>query len=365
MKVLHLSGARSWGGNEQQLVLLISELKSLGVKNVVFGVPNSLLEKYCLQHQISFIPCKSDKLNRRVNYKYLKQIINTNKPEVLHLHTSDSVTVFYLSDLFYRLKIPVVFSKKGVSRKTSFLSRIKYNYKNIDRIICVSETVKNHFKSVLKPVNHPKLVVVYDAVKKPVYKQTLDLKKTYNISPDKFLIGNIANHTVAKDLFTFINVANFLINGLKFTNVHFIQIGDFSHRTEQYKMLVKEYQLEEYITFTGFLHDASCYLPQCKLFLLTSEREGGPTSVIEAFSFKTPVVSTQVGVVNEMIENGINGFICPIKDYKELAKKCKILILDDELQKDFAVRSYRKYESFFTSKKLASDTLTIYNNLIH
>lgn len=44
--------------------------------------------------------------------------------------------------------------------------------------------------------------------------------------------------------------------------------------------------------------------------LITSDNEGIPTSSIEASLYSIPVVSTDVGSIREVIEDGINGFIC-------------------------------------------------------
>ena len=72
MKVLHISGARSWGGNEQQLVYVIQELKKVGVESFIFGVENFELHNYAINNGINFISCKDKKLNKIKNYFYLK-----------------------------------------------------------------------------------------------------------------------------------------------------------------------------------------------------------------------------------------------------------------------------------------------------
>ena len=64
MKILHISGAKGWGGNEQQLMYLIPELDKLNVDNLVFGLENSMLQKQCNAKKIKFIQVKSRKLNK-------------------------------------------------------------------------------------------------------------------------------------------------------------------------------------------------------------------------------------------------------------------------------------------------------------
>ena len=368
MNVLHISGARSWGGNEQQLLYLTEELYQKGINQFLFGYENSILSKRLQNDAVKQILIPYVKPYKKSYRKSLKNILDTNEIDIIHLHTSDAVTGYVITDLLFNLDVKTVFSKKGISRKTSFLSKYKYNYKNIHKIICVSKVVENHFKEVLYKSRHHKLCVVYDAVRLQAEgdcKVTfVDLKASLNLSDKIFLIGNIANHTDAKDLETLIRTLHHLIYELKITNVYLAQIGSFSKRTEELKALVKQLHLDSYITFFGFKQDASGFMPQFNMFLMTSQREGGPTTVLEAFSQKIPVVSTKVGVVVEAIEDGINGFSTNVGNYKKLAKKIKRLWSNNELQQTFATRSYSKFQKNFTVEQLGKETLKVYQEVL-
>ena len=368
MKVLHLSGARSWGGNEQQLADIVPELEKLGVDNYVFGVKNSPLHKYYVDSSVIFICCKEEKLNKFKNYSYLKKIVKELKPDIIHMHTSDSVTVFTISDLLYRLKTPGVFSKKGMGNSMSILSTYKYNYKNIKKIICVSEYVKKSMeKLVMKPKNFNKLEVVFDGVN--IHRSNEDssyfnLRKEYGIASDTYLLGNIANHTKAKDLYTLIKAIHHLVYELGFNTIKCLQFGEFTSITEDLKQLLIEYKLLNHFIFVGFKSNVMSLLPQLDVFLMSSEREGGPTSVLEAFYKKVPVVSTRVGVLPDVITNGENGFLVDVYDFEEMARKIKMLLLDKELQSQFTEASFHIFNEKFHSTIVATETLNVYNKLV-
>ena len=204
MKIVHISGANGWGGNEQQILYIIPELEKLNVENVVFGIENSILQQQCLENSIPFIPVKDRKLNKRKNYSFLSKTIKDYRPDIVHLHTSDSLTFFMVAKILYSLKVRAVFSKKGMGVSGSFLSTIKYNYVGINSIICVSKKVQESFGQILSNKNKAKTVVIHDCVSLEIknLKSTLNLREKYNISSDSFIVGNIANHSAAKDLFT-------------------------------------------------------------------------------------------------------------------------------------------------------------------
>lgn len=362
LKVLHISGARSWGGNEQQLLDLIYELNIRNVENLVLGVSGSPLENACKQNNIQFISSKKNKLNKFVNYKYLQQITQEIKPDVLHLHTSDSLTTFVISDMLYKLKIPAVFSKKGMGRSSSFLSKFKYNYKKLSAIICVSEKVKTEFSEILSSENKEKLTVIYDGISLSRIKEA---EQSIFPKKDSPLIGHIGNHVRAKDLPTLINMMNVLVNELGEKNVHLVQMGEFKDEiTHELKKMVNQYKLDEHISFTGFLSDASSYLGQFDIYVMSSAREGLPLTIYEAFYKKVPVVSTKAGGIPELISDGENGYLVDVGDYRNLALKTKELLHNQEKRKAFSNSAYQHFVNNYTSEKCALDTLTLYKKMI-
>lgn len=365
MKVLHISGAKGWGGNEQQLIDMISELKKSGVENIVFGVDESVLQKECSDIGTTFIRCKKNKLNKFLNYKYLKQIIKDIKPDVIHLHTSDSLTVFTLSDMLYGLKTPAVFSKKGMGKSSSLLSKFKYNYKNISAVICVSQKVQTEFSQILTPKKRNKLIVIYDGIsvtriKEPEY----NLKDSLKIEKNKTIIGNIANHVKAKDLPILISAMNELVNVLNNKNIHLIQIGYLNDKiTPEIKMLIEKYNLQNHITLVGFLENASSFISQFELYVMSSEREGFPLTIYESFCNKIPIVSTKAGGIPEIVKDGENGFLAEVKDYKALAEKINYLVYNQDLKTEFAQRAYDLFVSNYTTSHCALKTLELYKSI--
>ena len=367
MRVLHLSGSKShWSGNEQQLSDLIDNLNELGVKNYIFCYESSAIEKYAKAHNIEVFPQERYGIYSPKLAKQLRNCIKENQIDVLHIHTSNFLTVFMVADLLYRLKIPTVFSRKGFSEKSSFLSALKYNYKNIDRTICVSGAVKEGLKNFVKPENHHKLRVIYDGIRMDLPKEDApeNLREKYNLSLDTILIGNIANHVPAKDLVTLLNTVHQLVNILKINNVHFIQIGKKTDHTEEYIKLAKELNVEKYITFTGQISNAKNYIPQLDIFFMSSQSEGLPLTIYESFLAKKPVVSTKAGGIPEAITNGENGFLCEIKDAECLARQLELLVKDASLREKMAENAFKVLIDKFDAKKCASETYHLYQEVI-
>ncbi|MCK0199842.1 glycosyltransferase family 4 protein [Ornithobacterium rhinotracheale] len=366
MKVLHLSGSKHhWSGNEQQLADLIENLSALGVENHILCYENSEIQKYALKKGIKVCALPRKSIYSPSLARALRDYIRREHIEVIHAHTSNFLTLYLVADLLFSLKTPTVFSRKGFSEKSSFVSRYKYNYKNIDATICVSGAVRENLKQFVKPENHHKLRVIYDGIKvESSQKEMPDLRQKYQIPQDAFLLGNIANHVPAKDLETLVRTMDYLIHTLGKENVYCVQIGKETEFTPALKALAKELNVDRQLIFAGQIAEAKYYLPQFNAFVMSSQSEGLPLTVYESFLNKIPVVSTKAGGVAEAITDAENGLICEIKDHQTLAQKINTLIENPNLKQEYAEKAYEVLLEKFDAKLCAKNTKDLYQEAI-
>jgi glycosyltransferase involved in cell wall biosynthesis len=138
------------------------------------------------------------------------------------------------------------------------------------------------------------------------------------------------------------NVQN-LINTLhKLENVSRLKlviVGDGPYR-EKLEELVNSLNLNYKVLFLGKKNHEEIVevLNSTDIFVNPSYVEGLPHSVLEAGSIGIPIIASNVGGTNEVIENGFNGFLIEPDDINDLIKKLEKLINDDELRKEFSRR---------------------------
>lgn len=84
------------------------------------------------------------------------------------------------------------------------------------------------------------------------------------------------------------------------------------------------------IIFSGSLPEWDCIkrLKASRLFLLTSVHEGTPTAVMEAISIGLPVLTTNVGGIDSVVKNGINGYIIDSNNPSDFSNKLIELLAD-------------------------------------
>jgi glycosyltransferase involved in cell wall biosynthesis len=83
---------------------------------------------------------------------------------------------------------------------------------------------------------------------------------------------------------------------------------------------------------------------QTDIFLMSSILEGQPQSLVEAMAYGCPIVTTSVGGIPELIQDGVNGLLCPPKNPECLAKKVITLIEEPTLRERLGQTARHSYE---------------------
>jgi len=92
-------------------------------------------------------------------------------------------------------------------------------------------------------------------------------------------------------------------------------------------------------------------------------REGLPKALLEAAACGLPIVTTDAIGCREVVRNGDNGLLVPMRDTQALAKALRILISDADLRRRMGKQSRARAESEFSAEQVISETLAVYRSL--
>lgn len=121
---------------------------------------------------------------------------------------------------------------------------------------------------------------------------------------------------------------------------------------------------EGYIKWLGFQKDIKTILEQCHIMAFPSYyREGVPKSLIDVCAVGRPIVTTNSIGCKDVVDDGVNGFLVPIKDSEALADKLRILIEDKDLRIKMGKASRQKAEQEFAIEKVVQKHLAIYDQV--
>jgi glycosyltransferase involved in cell wall biosynthesis len=359
--IVHISTAKSWRGGERQLVYLYEELDKKGVNQTIVCAKESVLEAYCKDTKKKYISL-SKRTSFDIFFAYqLKKISNRleGTHKVIHTHDSHAHTFAVLSSILFKNNLPIVVSRR-VDFKVgdNFLSLFKYNYSGVKKIICVSDAVKEITSKSIKDQNT--LITIYDGIYFRGIKGKNKLRQEFNISPDHYLIGNVAALAIHKDYYTFIDVAFIAIQkGIKAT---FFIIGEGSEK-EKIRAYIVVKKMSEHILMTGFRNDIDEISPELDVFLITSETEGLGSSILNAMECGVAVVATEAGGIPEIVKHEETGLLAPVKQPQLIAEQLLRVLSNKELKDRLIANASKKLSNFYAST-MASLTANVYEEVL-
>ncbi len=169
-------------------------------------------------------------------------------------------------------------------------------------------------------ISEERIFILPNVINMDEYGPDSSVKKEYDIA----FIGRL---TYVKRLDIFFRVISEVVKEIPKLRVAMIGDGEDIDKS---KSLVKELNLENNVEFLEFREDIKMLLNKTKVLLLTSESEGMPSVIIEAMACGVPVISSDVGDIGDIVEDGLNGFLVEKFD-DVLSYKTKIIkILSDK-----------------------------------
>lgn len=127
---------------------------------------------------------------------------------------------------------------------------------------------------------------------------------------------------------------------------------------------LKAMLIDGYITWIGNQTNMYPVYVDSDIVVLPSYREGLPKSLIEACAVGRPIVTTDVPGCRECVDEGVNGYLVPLKSVEELAEAIEKLLLDADLRKRFGVASRKKAEDEFSIENVIEKTFGIYETIM-
>lgn len=128
-------------------------------------------------------------------------------------------------------------------------------------------------------------------------------------------------------------------------------IGDGPEK-DNMQRLTRDLDITENVVFFGWIQSPQKLYKKSKIFVLSSNWEGFPLTLIEAMMNHIPVIATNCEFgPSEIIGRNKYGFLVPMKDEKSLADKIVRLLKNDEMRKRYTIAGYER------SKKYVQDTM--------
>lgn len=184
----------------------------------------------------------------------------------------------------------------------------------IDKRVCISQGLRKHMiaKVGSDNGNAERFATIYNGIDFTRYKDAGLLKgrfkSKYNLSKDVKLISFIARFSDEKDPLLFVDVAQRVLKANPGAAIKFIMAGD-GHLFKRVEANIRKLGLEKNFLLTGMLDNIGELLADTYLLLVVAINEGIPITVMEAMAMNVPVISTIVGATEEVLKDGVHGYL--------------------------------------------------------
>ncbi len=219
----------------------------------------------------------------------------------------------------------------------------KFVYPKADAIICVSNGIADDLLKIIRCSE--KVRVIYNPVTSAkIYKLAKEPLSHSWFSNSKIpVIIAVGRLVKCKD---YPNIFRAFSLILQKEPARLVILGRGPEK-EKLIQLADKLDLSKNIAFLGFQKNPYKYMKKASVFVLSSLQEGFGNVIIEAMACGTPVVSTNCPAgPDEIIENGKNGILVSVGDYKELAKAIQKVLNSPFLRKKFSDEGKNRAQDF-------------------
>lgn len=233
-----------------------------------------------------------------------------------------------------------------------------FSCKFADLIISVSKfSQQNISKSYGIPKS--KIRVAYAGVEEPFLKA--EIKNRVEAVPTLLFVGRLGGPREQKG-------ADILLRALPSVlteqNVKLKMVGP--GKVGPYLSLANKLNVGKNVEFIGFVSDSKLlehYLTS-DIFVLPSRRESFGLVLAEAMATGLPVVSTRVGAIPEVVEDGETGILVPPNNPEKFAEAVNSLLNNPKKMKLMGLRGRERVRKYFTWEKVAKRMLGYYNEIV-
>jgi glycosyltransferase involved in cell wall biosynthesis len=382
--VLRLIARLNVGGPAIQVVNLTKRLEAHGYRTVLLrgeeGPQEGSMDH--LAEQLGVQPVHVAGLQRELGLHDLRALLDVMRwlrrvrPRILHTHTAKAGALGRIAVLLsprHRPDVIVhtfhghVFKGEFSPRKSKVFARIeRLLARGTTRVVAVSEEVRRDLIEL--GVAPPERIEVVrlgfdlgpfagrDDEREQIRAQT---RERLGIPPGARVVTVIARVVKVKRIDRFIEMATRLQD---LDDVYFLVAGDGDRRA-QLESTPAVRQLGERLVWAGFERDIPAVCFASDVVVLTSDNEGTPVCLIEAQAAALPVVTTNVGGVATVVDDGRTGAIVA-QDAGALAHAVRGYLEDADLARKSGMRGREHVLGRFGVDRLVGDIASLYARLL-
>ena len=369
MKIMMIIDSLVKGGKERRMLELIRELSKQKDAIQIHLVLLSDVVEYEYVHDF---PITIEKVKRNSKHDpgvvfRLRKIMGKFQPDIIH--SWSTMASIYISAANFFSRIPFV--NGVIADAPNGLGLSNKNYLRLKLTAPFSDVIIGNSKAGIKAYNSPahKSVCIYNGI---------NFKRFENLPPaaemekqfwsegknGKSIIAMVAAFERRKDYYTFAEAAILLCTADP--QVHCFMIGDGEDLVSVKNTIPREL-LGTQILFLGKRNDIEAILQIIDIGILCTNTsvhgEGVSNSLIEYMAAGKPIIATRGGGTDEVVHEGVNGFLVDYKNAGQVVSRANQLLHDKQLALEMGTNGYSYVREQFDIGKMTAQYIDLYKRL--
>lgn len=362
MRIIHFIESLRSGGKERQLVELLKGLVNTpGIENELIVMSDDIHYSYIDELGIPIHRLLRKSRRDPSVFLRLYQLLKKREPDILHSWGAMcSIYALPSSKL-----LPIKFINGFLRSAPPSLSIRNMGWRRAKLTFPFSHAIVANSQAGLDAYQAPphKSFCIHNGfdftrIKNLPEKETI--RKKYNIK-SRYIVGMVATFSPNKDYATFFRAAlKILANRADIT---FVMIGDGSTRASLQSQIPHEFH--EKFCFLGRLKQVEEVINLFNIGVLATYTEGISNTIMEYMALAKPVIATNCGGNQEIVINGVTGFLVPCADADTLAINISILLDNEDLAREFGQAGQQRLHENFSLEQLTQKHIALYNKLLY
>jgi len=291
-----------------------------------------------------------------------------NRPDVLHANTPKASLLSLAAAWFCRVNTRIYYVHGLRYQGTTGIKKMLLM--KLEKVSCFFATdiiaVSNGVQKVLHSdgITHKKIAVIWNGSVNgidlnyfdPTHSDLKDIRPTYSIAEDTFVFGFVGRLVSDKGINELVNAFSEI--NKQHSNTKLLLVGAYENDLDPLlPQTLSAIRKNPHIIEAGMQSDVRSYLKAMNLLVFPSYREGFGIVLMEAAAMNIPAISSDIIGCNEIIEDGVNGFLIPPKKMDSLLSKM-IFALENRSTVDVMSKKTRQIvESKFEQNTLWKKTI--------
>lgn len=361
--VCHIASGDRWAGAEAQISSLLRELAARNEFRLSAIVLNEgRLASELRESGVEVLVLPESSLSLAQLCRRTTQFLRPRSCQILHSHRYKenviAAVVGWSAAVPFRIR-----TQHGMTEPFRGWRAVKHAFAQAvdtavlwgtDRVVAVSSDMRER----LQRRAGGRVVLIPNGIDTDRVRSTLsnaEAKQRLGLSPESWVIGFVGRLEPVKRLDLFLNAMSLI--SPQVPEARFVIAGEGNMEGET-RDLAKTLALESRTQFLGHRDDVFDVLRALDVFVLCSDHEGLPMTLLEAMYLQVPVVARAVGGVTDVLEDGRHGLLVRTATARELADTCRKVRSAD--RQKLTGEAMRQVLENFSAKASARATAAMY-----